>query len=117
MRKTLFLFLCVLVGFSAFSKTADSRDIELRARQSDQEALRSVLPVRAWQEENTIWVEFFNSPESATITVKKSGGNEVFSKTFSSPELIQLPLTQLSGEYVVEITYGDIILSGEFIIE
>ena len=109
MRKTLFLFLCVLVGFSAFSKTADSRDIELRARQSDQEALRSILPVRAWQEENTIWVEFFNSPESATITVKKSGGNEVFSKTFSSPEL--------SGEYVVEITYGDIILSGEFIIE
>ena len=110
MRKTLFLFLCVLVGFSAFSKTADSRE-------SDQEALRSILPVRAWQEENTIWVEFFNSPESATITVKKSGGNEVFSKAFSSPELIQLPLIQLSGEYVVEITYGDIILSGEFIIE
>lgn len=117
MQKTLFLLLCMFVGFSAFSKTTDSREIDLRAKQSDQEALRSILPVRAWQEENTIWVEFFNSPESAIITVKKSGGNEVFSKTFSSPELIQLPLIQLSGEYVVEITYGDIILSGEFIIE
>lgn len=117
MRKILFLLLCVLVGFSAFSKTTDSRKIDLRAKQSDQEALRCVLPVRASVDGNTIWVEFFNSPESAIITVKKSDGNEVSSETFSSPELIQLPLTLLSGEYVVEITYGDNCLSGEFIVE
>lgn len=117
MRKTLFLFLCMIVGFSAFSKTTDSREIELRARQADQEALRSMLPVRACLEENTVVVEFFNAPENVIITIKDAEGSEVITETYSSPELIQLPLTQHAGEYVVEITYGNTTLSGKFSIE
>lgn len=117
MRKTLFLLLCMLVSFSIFSKTTDSRDIELRARQSGQEALRSILPVRAWLEGNSIWVEFLSLPGCAVVTIKGKDGSDVITKIYESPKLIQLPSIQQYGEYILEITYGDTILSGYFIIE
>lgn len=77
MRKTLFLLLCMLVGFGAFSKTTDSREIDLRAKQSDQEALRSILPVRASLDGNTLLVEFFNSPQEVTVKISNLENQEV----------------------------------------
>lgn len=117
MRKTLFLLLCMLVGFGAFSKTTDSREIDLRAKQSDQEALRSILPVRASLDGNTLLVEFFNSPQEVTVKISNLENQEVVTEVYTFPKLIRLPITEKSGNYSLDIIYKDTHFSGEFFIE
>lgn len=117
MRKTFFLLLCVLVGFSAFSKATDSREIDLRAKQSDQEALRCILPVRASLDGNTLLVEFFSSPQEVTVKISSLENQEVITEVYIAPELIRMPITGKSGNYSLDIIYEDTHLSGEFLIE
>lgn len=117
MKKTVILFFCMLVTFSAFSKVMDSRHIELQAKQAGSEALRSVIPISALLEGNTILLNFLNSPENVTVTVTDVEGNEIFVETYSSPLSAKFQVTRIPGNYTLEIVYGDICLYGNFIIE
>jgi hypothetical protein len=116
MEKTIILFFCMLVAFSGFSKTTNSRDIHLHARNSDQEALRSILPIKAVLDGNTIQIEFFNSPENVVVKIKEATGKEVFTYIYSSPRLVQIPINQGPDDYVVEVIYGETCLYGNFTI-
>lgn len=117
MKKAIILFVSMFFVFFTFAKTQTSRDIHLRAKQAGQEALRSVLPVRAYLDRNTILVEFFESQENVVITIKDTSDKTVITETYDSPELVRLQLTPLSGEYLVEITYDNTCLTGEFTLE
>lgn len=118
MKKVIVLFVCMLVAFSGFAKTAmTSRDIRLHARNSDQEALRSVLPVRAVLDETTIRLEFFDSPESAVVVITNEEGQKVLTNAYSFPQLVLLQTDKSPGTYEIEIVYGDKCFSGSFIIE
>lgn len=117
MKKTIILFLSLLVAFSAFSKIMDSRDIHLKARKADKDILRSVIPVRSSLEGNTIVINFFNSPENVTVTVTDAEGNEILSEIYSSPQLVKLEAIQMPGSYTLDIVYGDTSLYGDFVIE
>lgn len=117
MKKTVILFLCMLVTFSAFSKMMDSRHIELQAKQAGSEALRSVIPVSALLEGNVILLKFLNSPEHVTVTVMDAEGNEISAETYSSPQSVKLQEIQTSGGYRLEIVYDDVCLCGDFMIE
>lgn len=117
MKKTILLFVCMLLTFCGFAKTANSRDIHLRARDADQEALRSILPVRAILDGNIIQIEFFDSPENAIVTITDADGVDIVTGTYSSPGLVRLRVSQVSNEYAIEIAYGEVYLYGNFIIE
>lgn len=117
MRKTLFLLVCMLVAFSTFSKTTTSRDIDLRARHADDRPLRSIIPVRAVLDEDIISVEFLDSPKDAVIRITDADGNEILSKAYTYPQLVQLPINQKVSIYTIEITLGEICFSGYFCIE
>lgn len=117
MRKAFFLFVCMLVALNTFSKTTTARDIELRARHADDEALRSIIPVRAMLDEDILSVEFWDSPKDAVIRITDADGNEILSKAYTYPELVQLPINQKVSIYTIEITLGEICFSGYFCIE
>lgn len=117
MKKVIILFVCMFVTFSGFSKTSNSRDIHLRARDADQEALRSILPVRATLDENTIQIEFFDSPENVVVKITDATGKEILTSAYSSPRLVQLQVNQDVNDYVMEIIYDETCLYGEFVIE
>lgn len=117
MKKTVILFLCMLVTFSAFSKIMDSRDIHLKARKADKDVLRSVIPVRSSLEGNTILINFFNAPRNVTVTVLDAEGNKVFIEAYSSPQIVKLQALYVSGSYTLEVAYEDTCLYGDFAIE
>lgn len=117
MKKTVILFFCMLVTFSAYSKIMDSRHIELQAKQAGSEALRSVIPVSALLERNVIMLNFLNSPENVTVTVMDAEGNEILAEIYSSPQSVKLHEIKLPGVYKLEVVYGDVCLYGDFVIE
>lgn len=117
MKKQLFLLVCVLFstlimsdGMSA--NIMDDRAIRLRAEE-ETEDLRSVLPVRAWLNDKTVCVSFYNLPESATIIITDAQGNAVITKQYQSPQTLSIPINEY-GEYKMEICYGSKCLVGDF---
>lgn len=117
MKRTAILFLCMFIGFSAFSKVMDSKHIRLEAGRANSGALRSVIPVSALLEENVILLNFLNSPENVTVTVTDAEGNEILSEIYNSPQLVKLEAIQMPGSYTLDIVYGDTSLYGDFVIE
>lgn len=95
------------------AKTADSKSIEMRAREMD-ESRRSVLPVRAWLEGTDVYVTFLNSPQEVFITVFDSAGTVVEENVCQSPQTIQMHILEGKGNYRIEISYSEVYLSGEF---
>lgn len=116
MKKVIILFACMLVAFSGFSKVSNSRDIELHAEHANDEALRSILPVRALLDGNTIQIEFFGSFESVVVKITDATGKEVLTSAYSSPQLVQLQVNQGANDYTIEISYGETSLYGDFTI-
>lgn len=117
MKKRVILFLCMLVSFSAFSKIMDSKHIRLEASRAGAGALRSVIPVSALLEGNTILLNFLNSPENATVTVTDADGYKILEEAYSLPQIVKLQVIHKQGNYTLEIVYEDTCLYGEFTIE
>lgn len=117
MKRTVILFLCMLVAFSAFSRVLDSRHIKLQAIRSNTHILRSVNPVSATLDENVISLDFKNSPENVTVRVTDVEGKEIIVEDYTSPQLVKLQAIKTSGNYTIEIVYGETILYGDFVIE
>lgn len=117
MKRTLFLFICTLISLSVFSKTTDSKDIHLQARNANKEALRSIVPVRAQLDGCSVVIEFFNSPEDVTIEISDADNQEIETGIYASPELIRLPIPKTSGNYCLDIICNDTHFYGEFFVE
>lgn len=106
----------MLVAFTGFSKVNNSKEIAFHARHENEEALRSILPIRAILDGNTIQVEFFDSPESVFVKILDASGKAVVTEYCSSPQLLQLQVNQ-GNDYVIEIVYGEVCLYGNFSID
>lgn len=117
MKRTIILLWCMLIAFSAFSKVLDTRDIYLKAKKANNGALRTITPVKAFLEGNTVFIKFLDSPDNVIITMKDSQGSEIATEVYKSPQFIQFQTLQLSGSYTLEITYADTCLYGDFVIE
>lgn len=114
MRRVIFLFVSMIVAICSFAKTADSKTIALHARHANDGALRSVLPVRAILDGNVIMIDFFESPEHVIVKIKDTDGVELILNEYASPEFIQLQLNQSINNYIIDIVFDDIYLSGNF---
>lgn len=117
MKKTIILFACMLVALTCFSKVTDSRDIALHAGHENEEALRSILPVRAVIDGNILQLEFLDSPENVVVKISDKAGKEIITSAYSFPQLVKLYVNQGANDYTIEIIYGETCLYGDFTIE
>ncbi|RHO63792.1 DUF3244 domain-containing protein [Parabacteroides sp. AF48-14] len=118
MKRISFLFLITawvltFVSPSLLSaKVTDTRDIELRAKYGDKD-LRSLLPVRAWIDNQTVYVSFLDSPETATVIITNGENGESVTTSFSSLKTVLITLGD-KGKYRIEINYGTEVFEGNF---
>lgn len=106
----------VLLSVTVYGRTMDSRDIRLKAADS-QKTARSVVPVRASIDGTTVSVSFYSSFSEATISIIDSTGAVVEEQTYQSPQSVQIPIEAEKGDYKIVIVYLDKTLSGDFSIE
>ena len=100
------------VIFSA--KVTDQRDIELRTKAGNKE-LRSLPPVRAWIDNQTVYVLFLDLPSTATVVITNTENSEIQTMSFSFPQTVSILMSQeSSGGYEIEISYEEKIFTGEF---
>lgn len=121
--KLLFLFLSVMLLQVNMSVSAmvmkDGHRILLKdIKASGSHRSMPVLPA-AFIDGSLLSVDFLYSVGSATITVKNSETGEiVYSSTDLNVTTLQIDLTgEAAGEYSLEISIGNSILSGDFILE
>lgn len=97
-----------------FAKVADTRDIELRAKTGNRE-LRSLPPVRAWIDNQTVYVSFLDLPSTATVVITNTENSETQTMSFSFPQTVSIPISQESGEeYEIQISYDSKSFVGNF---
>lgn len=120
MKKNYFLFLIIVWGLTFVSpvilsaKVTDTRDIELRTKAGNKE-LRSLPPVRAWIDNQTVYVLFLDLPSTATVVITNTENSEIQTMSFSFPQTVSILMSQeSSGGYEIEISYEEKIFTGEF---
>ena len=119
MKRISFLFLitvCVLTFVSPFllsAKVTDTREIELKTKYGDKE-LRSLPPVRAWIDNQTVYVSFLDSPETATVIITNVKNGESVTTSFSSPQTVFIPVSHKDGVYEITVDYAGKSFIGEF---
>ena len=107
---------CIIL---AAVRDADGNDdIELEAKKRGNEDQRSILPVRAWFDNQTVYVTFADLPVSATIVISGSNGEYVV-ESYTAPKTVSIVLTPTTSftSYEITISYGDKEFSGSFSIE
>ena len=119
LKKLILIFIYVLLATwtlpdLTFAKIMDSREIEIRAKEKKNDP-RSLLPVRAWVDEQVVCVSFMEAIEVATVIVTDTKNGEVTTNIYSSPKIVSVPLS--SGMYEIEISYGSKSFVGNFEIE
>lgn len=120
LKKLVLIFIYVLLATwtlpdLAFAKIMDSREIEIRAKEEKNNP-RSLFPVRAWVDGNTIYVTFYELPSTATVTIIKMQNGNDMTTTYQSPQTISLFLDEL-GEYEILISYNSKEFVGNFDLE
>lgn len=116
------LFILLLGAFSlvfsnveqSFAKAANSKEIELRAETGDRPTRRSVLPVQARFDGTAVFISFYDTPATVSITITDANGEEVLNEMYLSPEGARFDIANGSGSYVIEISYPDITYYGSF---
>lgn len=120
--KLIFLWVFLVWGMcfssSLSAKVTDTRGIELEAKKRGNEDQRSILPVRAWFDNQTVYVTFADLPVSATIVISGSNGEYVV-ESYTAPKTVSIVLTPTTSftSYEITISYGDKEFSGSFSIE
>ena len=96
------------------AKVTDTRDIELRTKAGNKE-FRSLPPVRAWIDNQTVYVLFLDLPSTATVVITNTENSEIQTMSFSFPQTVSILMSQeSSGGYEIEISYEEKIFTGEF---
>ena len=119
--KQLFLIVSLVWGicFNSFnvmsSEMEDTKDIELEAKTKGKDS-RSILPVRAWFDNQTVYVSFMDIPSSATVIISDLIGGEQLIENYVSPTTVTIPLipTQNVTPFEIVILCGGYEYSGEF---
>ena len=119
--KQLFLIVSLVWGicFNSFnvmsSEMEDTKDIELEAKTKGKDS-RSILPVRAWLDNQTVYVSFMDIPSSATVIISDLIGGEQLIENYVSPTTVTIPLipTQNVTPFEIVILCGGYEYSGEF---
>ena len=104
-------------SFSLSAKITDTKDIELAAKGRGSEDQRSLLPVRAWVENQKVYVTFADVPSVATVTIANLNSGEQLVETYVSPTTVCIPVASATAPYTITICYGDLLFSGEFTCE
>lgn len=120
--KSKFLFFLLLVlslqmGTNLYSSEMKTREqVELR-RKSHSHRSMLILPT-AFIDASLLSVDFPSVVNSVTITVKnEETGEIVYSSTELNATTLQIDLTgENTGKYSLEISFGETILSGDFIL-
>lgn len=119
MKRISFLFLITVwvltfVSPSLLSaKVTDTREIELKTKYGDKE-LRSLLPVRAWIDNQTVYVSFLDSPETATVIITNVKNGESVTTSFSSSQTVFIPINNENGTYEIQISYEEMVFTGKY---
>lgn len=120
LKKLILIFVYVLLSTCVmpdlvFAKVMDSRDIKIRAK-TETNIPRSILPVRAYVDGQTVYVSFYELPEEATVTVVASQSGLAIKKVYQSPQAISISVEEV-GEFQIEISYGPKAFIGDFVLE
>ena len=119
--KQLFLIVSLVWGicFNSFnaisSEMEDTKDIELKTDTKKKDP-RSILPVHAWLDNQTVYVSFTDIPSSATVIISDLIGGEQLIENYVSPTTVAIPLipTQNVTPFEIVILCGGYEYSGEF---
>ena len=72
-------------------------------------------PVRAWIDNQTVYVLFLDLPSTATVVITNTENSEIQTMSFSFPQTVSILMSQeSSGGYEIEISYEEKIFTGEF---
>lgn len=119
MKKRLFSFLFFAWVWAFVSpimlsaKVMDTRNIELRTESDTDNELRSLLPVRAWIDGNTVYVSFLGSPAHTDISITSVKGGMCQIEAYSFPKVVTIPVTG-TGMFKIEISYDNNLFVGNF---
>lgn len=116
MKKLIFivisLFSVLAICDQVSAKVTDSREIELRAkiRQKDP---RSISPVRAWIDNQTVYVSFLDLPSTATVVITNVETGGSVTKSLSFQKMLSVSLEE-KGKYRIDINYDSEFFEGNF---
>lgn len=96
-----------------FAKVTNSRDIEIRAKKETGGEPRSLVPVQAWVDENTVHVSLIEHSDAVTVTIASVDGRFFVKEIYQSPQTISIPIEEI-GEFQIEISYGEKVFVGDF---
>ena len=118
LKKLMLIFVYVLLSTwiipdFAFAKVTNSRDIEVRAKEKTGGEPRSLVPVRAWVDENTVYVSLIEHSDAVTVTIASVDGSFFVKKIYQFPQTISIPIEEI-GEFQIEISYGEKVFVGDF---
>lgn len=119
MKKNYFLFLIIVWGLTFVSpvmlsaKVTDTRDIELRTKTDNGNELRSLPPVRAWIDNQTVYVLFLDLPSIATVVITNVETGGSVTTSFSSQKMLSVSLEE-KGKYRIDINYDSEFFEGNF---
>jgi hypothetical protein len=120
--KQLFLIVSLVWGicFNSFnaisSEMGDTKDIELKGEKKGTKDQRTLLPICAWLDNQTVYVSFTDIPSSATVIISDLIGGEQLIENYVSPTTVTIPLipTQNVTPFEIVILCGGYEYSGEF---
>lgn len=118
MKNLLFIIISILICLfcliseQAYGRTMDISDIILRAK-TENEDLRSIASVHAWLNDRTVYVGFYDVPQTVTILIISIEGEPIVANTYSSSQLISIPVNEV-GKYQIEIHVDFKVYTGVF---
>ena len=118
LKKLMLIFVYVLLSTwiipdFAFAKVTNSRDIEVRAKEKTGGEPRSLVPVRAWVDENTVYISLIEHSDAVTVTIAWVDGSFFIKEIYQFPQTISIPIEEI-GEFQIEISYGEKVFVGDF---
>lgn len=118
LKKLMLIFVYVLLSTwiipdFAFAKVTNSRDIEVRAKEKTGGEPRSLVPVRAWVDENTVYVSLIEHSDVVTVTIASVDGCFFVKEIYQFPQTISIPIEEV-GKFQIEISYGEKVFVGDF---
>lgn len=110
----------VLVSNQMSSKVMATEDVELHSKGNSNGGgnTRSItiLPVQASVNNSTVFITFWNSPSVATVTITHVQDGMVQTEVFQTPQTVQIPLVNGTGNYTIEICCENLDVEGDFIL-
>lgn len=100
---------------SVSAKVMNTRQIQIRAQTGSKDT-RSMLPVQAWSENQTVYVTFLDMPNTATVTIVSTTGSYCRTEAYQSPETVSLTVGE-AGTFEIEISYESKVYVGKFELE